>query len=270
MATKREQREIAVQLRSRDKSIEAFIAKLERLLDRNLSSLLERLRGGEVLAAEAATMLGGIYSELRATGLDRELRAIDELYEEELDTVREVLSRVSPEQPILTRTTERSLDALIEVDKRKIVGAVQKYAGDVSSAVMRQVVLGEKISSAELRERYGDRLASQLSTEIQTSVSAFARTSTASLGKELGIELWEYLGPDDRITREFCKDCLDGRAPGVEPRSAPIYTTEEIARMDNDQGLDVMIYCGGYNCRHQWRPIDIERARSLGYVPPNE
>jgi|688.fasta_scaffold475423_2 hypothetical protein len=267
MATKRDKREIALQLRSRDNSIEAFIAKLGRLLDRNLSSLIERLRGGEVMAAEAATMLGGIFSELRAAGLDRELERIDELYREELDTAREVVSRVAADQVILTRTTERSLESLIQVDKRKIEGALQKYSSDISSAVMRQVVLGEKLSSTDLREQYGDRLASQLSTEIQTSVSAFSRTSTATLGKELGIELWEYLGPDDGITREFCKDCLDGRAPGVEPRDVAVYTTEEIARMDNEQGLDVMIYCGGYNCRHQWRPIDLERAKALGFNP---
>jgi hypothetical protein len=37
--------------------------------------------------------------------------------------------------------------------------------------------------------------------------------------------------------------------------------------MDNGQGLDVLTSGGGYNCRHEFRPITLEFAKSLGYNP---
>jgi len=37
-----------------------------------------------------------------------------------------------------------------------------------------------------------------------------------------------------------------------------IYHIDEIEKLDNGQGLDVMTYCGGYNCRHMWLPATKE------------
>lgn len=271
MATKQERRALSLQLRAREKSVEAFVLKLQRLLDLNLESILERLRADNKdqrrSAQEAANVLGGLFSELRAQGYDEELKKIDQIYSGELEYVRETLGNASPKPVLFSGTTKRTIDALIDIDKRKITGALQKYAGDISAAVMRQVVVGEPPKMKDLRAAYGDRLASQLTTEINTSVSAFSRTVTQDQARELGLELFLYLGPDDDLTRPFCEETLKGNAPGVEPRDVPIYTADEIARMDNEQGLDVSVYCGGYNCRHQWSALSLEDAISRGYKP---
>lgn len=270
--TKREERELRTHLRARDRGVELLVTRLERLLDENLSGLIERLkskrRGTIIPAQEAAAMLGSFYTELQTAGLDRELRTINALYGDELDRVQMLLERAKGKDVLFSSTTQKTIDALIEVDKRKFTGSVQRYAGDVSSAVMRQVVLGDIPTIKALREEYGERLGTQLKTEINTSVSAFSRTMTADQARELDLDLWVYQGPEDSLVREFCQDVLDGSPDGVEPRDVPIYTSEEIARMDNGQGLDVSIYCGGYNCRHQWVPVSLERAIALGYEPP--
>ena len=257
--TKREERELRTHLRARDRGVELLVTRLERLLDENLSGLIERLkskrRGTIIPAQEAAAMLGSFYSELQTAGLDRELRSVQALYGDELDRVQMLLERAKGRDVLFSSTTQKTIDALIEVDKRKFTGSVQRYAGDVSSAVMRQVVLGDIPTIKALREEYGERLGTQLKTEINTSVSAFSRTMTADQARELDLDLWVYQGPEDSLVREFCQDVLDGSPDGVEPRDVPIYTSEEIARMDNGQGLDVSIYCGGYNFRHQWVPV---------------
>lgn len=272
MATKDEQRELRTHLKARDRGIELLVARLERLLDENLSGLLVRLkskrRGTLVPAQEAAAMLGSFYTELQSAGLDRELGSINALYGDEIDYVGTLLERSLDKEITFSGATQRTIDALIEVDKRKFTGAIQRYSGDISAAVMRQVVLGDIPTRAALREEYGDKLGAQLKTEITTSVSAFSRTITADQARELDLDLFIYRGPDDGLTREFCGDVLNGEPAGVEPRDVPIYTSDEIAQMDNGQGLDVQIYCGGYNCRHQWSPITLDRAIALGYDPP--
>jgi hypothetical protein len=42
-----------------------------------------------------------------------------------------------------------------------------------------------------------------------------------------------------------------------------IYTEAQIAKMDNGTDLPVAVYCGGYNCRHHWRPVSDELAKEL-------
>ena len=272
MATKDEQRELRTHLKARDRGIELLVARLERLLDENLSGLLERLkskrRGTLVPAQEAAAMLGSFYTELQSAGLDRELRSINALYGDEIDYVGTLLERSLDKEITFAGATQRTIDALIEVDKRKFTGAIQRYSGDISSAVMRQVVLGDIPTRAALREEYGQKLGDNLRTEINTSVSAFSQTIRLDRARELNLDLFEYMGPEDGATRDFCLDVLNGDPGGVEPRESPIYTLDEIARMDNGQGLDVQIYMGGYNCRHQWVPISLDLAIARGYEPP--
>lgn len=62
--------------------------------------------------------------------------------------------------------------------------------------------------------------------------------------EEAGVEVrFKYYGPDDRITRRFCKHLIEtGRA----------YTRKQIGEMDNGQIPNVMVSRGGYRCRHQW------------------
>ena len=57
---------------------------------------------------------------------------------------------------------------------------------------------------------------------------------------EVGINRFEYSG-NPNPERDFCVEHF-GR----------VYTIDEISRLDNGQGLDVLTYCGGYNCRHIW------------------
>lgn len=43
-----------------------------------------------------------------------------------------------------------------------------------------------------------------------------------------------------------------GERPWCASRVGLIYTLDEIRAMNNGQGLSVLLYCGGYNCRHHW------------------
>jgi hypothetical protein len=127
---------------------------------------------------------------------------------------------------------------------------------------MRSVLSGSEIDVDEFYDGKSEVLMNQMDAEINTMISTFNRTVTANKAQELGFELMQYLGPDDQVTRPFCREVLS--------RDPAIYTIDEILEMDNEQGLPVLESGGGWNCRHQWRPITTERAIELGWEPDDD
>ena len=61
-------------------------------------------------------------------------------------------------------------------------------------------------------------------------------------------EKMRYVGPIDEKTRDFCVKAWD----------AGELTKKQIKEKfpDNGQGGDPIIRRGGYNCRHQWFPVE--------------
>lgn len=70
--------------------------------------------------------------------------------------------------------------------------------------------------------------------EASASQAQFIKTSLES-----GIKYYKYVGPPPE--RGFCKQ-----------HYGKTYTIDEIVSLSNGQGLDPLLFCGGYNCRHRW------------------
>ena len=81
-------------------------------------------------------------------------------------------------------------------------------------------------------------------TEVKTQISSFGRSITAFTAEEVGLTHYLYTGPKDGITRPFCRQLID-----------LVVTKDQMRKLDNGQGLGVLVYCGGYNCRHSWSPV---------------
>jgi hypothetical protein len=80
----------------------------------------------------------------------------------------------------------------------------------------------------------------QAKTQVHTGLQGYYRASNVNLAKDAGIEKFEYVGPSDSVTRDFCLDHV-----------GEIMTMEEWDALDNGQLSPVSIFGGGYNCRHQ-------------------
>ena len=98
----------------------------------------------------------------------------------------------------------------------------------------------ERIVDAE------DRSVGSATTEARTMIAEYDRAAQeeATLGAEReGYEfLRVYLGPEDRITRPFCRE-LVGKA----------FDRDEIAGLNNGQTATAPLFSGGgYNCRHSF------------------
>lgn len=118
----------------------------------------------------------------------------------------------------------------------------------LANAMTRNVLGGlpRRQMVKELQEKT-QRTRAQAAQLTRDSTMAFSRSIEAKKAEAAGMEFFEYMGPEDRITRPFC-DKIVGK----------VFTRAEIEKMDNGQtgAGSVMIHGGGYNCRHSWNPVE--------------
>lgn len=116
---------------------------------------------------------------------------------------------------------------------------------------------------AEVLEIISGHLAkavAQIVTAADTSQVVFYRTVTAmnfrqiERGLPAGSVRYTFEGPNDKLTRPFCKELLSRTA------KQPL-TRAEIENLDNGQLPNPFVTGGGFNCRHQWiiEPLQVER-----------
>jgi len=84
----------------------------------------------------------------------------------------------------------------------------------------------------------------QARTITETALGAFDTTAVLIEAEKAGIDKFKYFGPP--AERPFCSHLL------AESKAGKTWTRAEIESMDNGQGLPVLYYRGGYNCRHSW------------------
>lgn len=255
---------IKQRIRATEAQVELFASELDSFVRRNIKKLLRRIEEDDLDAKEAARLLGRIMTELEKAGLDKQIAKSRKIYAEELSSVKAELKSLGADV-VFSDTDRDTVETLVEGSFFKTKSKFEDYSASIREAAMRSLILGERPSIDALSLRISDRVKAGLQSELNTSIQAFHRTVVLKKAQDVGFKLFEYLGPDDQITREFCERVLDGRAPGVKARPVPIYSIDEIRKMDNGQGLPVMTHCGGYNCRHQWRPISEEDAKAEGY-----
>lgn len=239
-----------------DTEIEGFTKVLDNFLFKELSKLLGPLEVKRYKAAEFQQVLGSLRTNLDAAGLRQIVKRLDVIYGRQLANVRDHFEGLGKSR-IFSDVDLSIIETLISYDVEKVTSRIGEYVIDVKRSFQTAVLSGETPKFAEAHDKYGPRVGADINTELTTAVQGFSRAVTAGKAKDLGFELFIYIGPNDDVTRDFCE--------GVLAKDPPIYTSSEIDSMNNGQGLPVITYGGGYNCRHQWRPISEQSAREMGY-----
>lgn len=248
-------RGVIAQDKIRSKNTELFITRLNKFLERYIPEILT-LEGLDL--TEAASIIGGLNQGLIDRGLEDVVRDIRSAYADELSAISTRFS-LSEINQAFSSADSAVVESLINNDLERVTKLISPYIDDVGSTVLRSVIGGEAPDIQALLDKSTGLLESQITTEVDTLLSGFSRTVTANKAAEFGLNLFLYVGPDDKITRDFCQEVLD--------KDPPIYSIEEIRALNDqaDSGLDVLIYGGGYNCRHQWAAISEEEAVAMGW-----
>lgn len=108
-----------------------------------------------------------------------------------------------------------------------------------------------------------------IETLVSESGRRFAETIRATQAAELGLEVFVYTGPLDKVTSDQCVFLLT-----ETPHGAPgmWYRDELRAGMHPKLKESPLPGRGHHGCRHQWGPIDEAAAKriDLRFVPRNE
>jgi hypothetical protein len=140
----------------------------------------------------------------------------------------------------------QAIEILAILDLTTISSGVTRYANELKTAMFRGLLTGQSSANimAGLTETYG--VGRALSSKQQVallndSFARFARTTTAKLFQDVPEQKYEYVGPDDEVTRD---ECLTGLAAGQ-------ITADQIPT-ETDTTIEGG---GGFNCRHEWVPV---------------
>lgn len=239
-------------LNATDAQISAFTERLKSFLKGQLRKVAADLQSDNAdimqRGLEAAQTLGRLQSTLVQAGLQSEVAQLRKVYAEQLRFVDSLFAEAKKGKRLYSDADRAVVETLITFDTDKVTATISNYVDDVKSTFMKSVLGGDTSGLADRADVLTDRVGGAVATELTTMSQGFSRAVSAAKASELGIDSFEYEGPDDKITRPFCQRTLEGRNP-------PIYTRSEIEAMSNGQDLPVMTYGGGYNCRHQWLPV---------------
>lgn len=245
-------KEAKLRVSESEAQVEKFVEVLRRFLQRNLAPILQDLQGGKVTAKEAAKSLGGLESALEDAGLKERFAKLKEMFHAEYEAVTQEFRDTTGKAALLSDFTRKNLQALVDERLDMASTYITDYVGDVRGAVLDSVVAGVAVNPLDILSTAEGRNFANLATEINTTLMAYQRIVHFEKADKAGIDKFLYVGPDDDITRPFCAEHVD-----------QIFTRDEIDAMDNGTDLPVSIYCGGYNCRHHWRPVSDELAKEI-------
>lgn len=121
-----------------------------------------------------------------------------------------------------------------------------KQRDTLRSEIRKQIASGPDMKAlTDAFEKAGGKLQQHAATLANTSLAGVSSAYNDLSARNAGLDHGWYSGTLTSRTRSFCAYHLDR-----------IYTRETIAKMSNGMLEPVIIYGGGYNCRHHWTWVD--------------
>ena len=137
------------------------------------------------------------------------------------------------------------------------------------SEVLRSQILGNKDNLGAL-ERY----TKQITTD---SLNQFNANYNATVSADLGLEFYYYAGSIKDTSRKYCVDRVNEGRYFHKKEVEQTSTEQWGGKIPGTNASNIIIYRGGYNCRHQWLAVSSfstpksvrDRAEQKGFYKPN-
>ena len=182
-----------------------------------------------------------IKRQLSLLGYDRLLNDLMASYD---DVYKEVANEVTSEVgESIGRLNTNLIRSLREMDYTFLSELGNASVRAVSDAVTRNAIAGTPRSQLVIKvARELELFKQHAMTYIDTALVTYDRTVKVELLQKAGVTKFRYSGPKDVKSRAFCLSHVGN-----------VYTKAQILRMHNGTKLmPVLIYGGGWNCRHTW------------------
>ena len=222
---------------------------MEKIQKKLLSKITKVLAGLEVLddagLAQAFQQIDFV-DDLNRLGFPALLEKVKGSYDKQVVTTVAGLSAAQRNKQRVTAV--QAIEVLAILDLSTISSGVTRYANELKTAMFRGLLTGASSKSIMegLTATYG--VGKVLSSKQQVallndSFARFARTTTAKLFEDVPEQKFEYVGPNDEVTRDVCVATLEMQGEGMT--MAEIEAEAPVSFADG----------GGFNCRHEWVPV---------------
>ena len=222
---------------------------MEKIQKKLLSKIEKVLAGLEVLddagLAQAFQQIDFV-DDLTKLGFPALLEKVKGSYDKQVVKSFDLLTAAQRTKQTVTAVT--AIEILSILDLSTISSGVTRYANELKTSMFRGLLTGASSKSIMdgLTETYG--VGKALSSKQQVallndSFARFARTTTAKLFEDVPEQKFEYVGPNDEVTRDVCQATLEMQGKGMT--IAEIEAEAPVSFADG----------GGFNCRHEWIPV---------------
>lgn len=227
-----------------------FYQKDMEKIQKKLLSKIEKVLAGLVVLDDAGLAQAfqqiDFVDDLTKLGFPALLEKVKGSYDKQVVTA--ITGLGAAQRSKQTVAAVQAIEVLALLDLSTISSGVTRYANELKTAMFRGLLTGA--SSASIMEgltaTYG--VGKVLSSKQQVallndSFARFARTTTAKLFEDVPEQKFEYVGPDDEVTRDVCQATLEMQGEGMT--IAEIEAEAPVSFADG----------GGFNCRHEWIPV---------------
>ena len=222
---------------------------MEKIQKKLLNKIEKVLAGLEVLddagLAQAFQQIGFV-DDLTKLGFPALLEKVKGSYDKQVVTA--ITGLGAAQRSKQTVAAVQAIEVLALLDLSTISSGVTRYANELKTAMFRGLLTGASSKSIMegLTATYG--VGKVLSSKQQVallndSFARFARTTTAKLFEDVPEQKFEYVGPNDEVTRDVCVATLEMQGEGMT--IAEIEAEAPVSFADG----------GGFNCRHEWIPV---------------
>ncbi len=130
-----------------------------------------------------------------------------------------------------------------KIDKYKILGEIDAIIKKYRDGKLTELRMKRAITS---RLRFPAHTAN---TIANTQIAGFDNLASKAVADLAFLEKAMYFGPATHpdLSHDLCITLM---------ATKQLYTEAQIKKMSNGVGLPVLIYCGGFNCLHEWVWVD--------------
>lgn len=227
-----------------------FYQKDMEKIQKKLLSKIEKVLAGLVVLDDAALAQAfqqiDFVDDLNRLGFPALLEKVKGSYDKQVVTTVAGLSAAQRNKQRVAAV--QAIEVLALLDLSTISSGVTRYANELKTAMFRGLLTGQSSKSIMegLTATYG--VGRALSSKQQVallndSFARFSRTTTAKLFEDVPEQKFQYVGPNDEVTRDVCVATLEMQGEGMT--MAEIEAEAPVSFADG----------GGFNCRHEWVPV---------------
>lgn len=225
---------------------QALGERIADMLEARLLSLIRATGTSNASQRERAAKLRQLGSirkiekQLKQRGLSSILRDSHLIYRDIIEDVERQIRATFKDTRFTLKLSEAQIQQLIEFKDLGLTKFLSRAIDDVRNAVAQSVLTGTQPDYEQLAETTEAKLSRYVKTELRTEIAAFHASAQVIAADRVGVKKFLYYGNLIDDSRPFCREHVN-----------KVFTLEQLRRLNNGQGLPVVPYLGGYNCRHR-------------------